>query len=403
LLDTLGVPRDRRGIVLLCGYVMVAAVGLVALLTAPGDAIGWGYLAVAAVGYLFIQTRGMSTFLWLLVAGGGGAVVLSGARSGWVEFGLGLALALVSLTPLPKIHRAESGAPLAETTPLTGSLNGASNGHSSSFLEVSSPPTSGILEEDQPDSPTNGAVARPRLRIRAIGRLVLICGEEDLAADLEDKSVLAFLFKFLLARWVLGEPQVARDAMANELSPRVPQSSARERLRKQLHELQRNTAPVIASLLRTNRTHVWFEFEQAESDVAHLRDLCARLRQRGYLVDSELALEIEGMLQETSQEFLAGFEELERRVNQADGTAGQTVAAARLVIANQRAELVRALAEYHDAMGHPEAAIPHLQAAIEVLQDRQDLGRLLVAAYLKTGQFARASDVRRHFSFEQGG
>jgi DNA-binding SARP family transcriptional activator len=232
---------------------------------------------------------------------------------------------------------------------------------------------------------------------------VLICGEEDLAADLEDKSVLAFLFKFLLARWVLGEPQVGRDAMANELSPRVPQSSARERLRKQLHELQRNTAPAIASLLRTNRTHVWFEFEQAESDVAHLRDLCARLRQRGYLVDSALALEIEGALQETSQEFLAGFEELERRVNQADGTAGETVAAARHVIANQRAELVRALAEYHDAMGHPEAAIPHLQAAIEVLPDRQDLGRLLIAAYLKTGQPARASEVRRQFAFNQEG
>jgi len=36
LLETLGVPDDRRGIVLLCGYVAAAIFGLFALITPPG-------------------------------------------------------------------------------------------------------------------------------------------------------------------------------------------------------------------------------------------------------------------------------------------------------------------------------------------------------------------------------
>ena len=120
------------------------------------------------------------------------------------------------------------------------------------------------------------------------------------------------------------------------------------------------------------------------------------------IINAALAEEIHGLLAETdSGEFLAGFEELENRVNQGRGTAARAVANARLVIAGQRVELIRALAEYEDAMGRPEAAIPHLVAALSSLPERQDLARLLVVAYLKTGQTARASEVRRQFALKQ--
>ena len=39
VLETLGVPKDPRGIVLLCGYVAACALGLIALLTPPSDPI----------------------------------------------------------------------------------------------------------------------------------------------------------------------------------------------------------------------------------------------------------------------------------------------------------------------------------------------------------------------------
>jgi hypothetical protein len=99
LLDVVGVPSDVRGAVLLCGYIVAAAFGVFALLTPPGDLIGWAYIALAIVGYWFIPTRGLTTFLWLLIAVAGAAVALSGSTSGWVESGIGLALALVGLTP----------------------------------------------------------------------------------------------------------------------------------------------------------------------------------------------------------------------------------------------------------------------------------------------------------------
>ena len=393
LLGTLGVPRDRRGIVLLCGYIAVAAFGLIALLTPPGDPIGWGYIAVAIIGYFFIQTRGLTTFLWLLIAAGGAAVAQAGNPSGWVEFGLGLVLAGVALVQVPAIYR-QQPPPLGMAPALAGAVPA---GDSSSFLEDSQTRTSRFLEESDPQP----AAATTPLAVRCIGQLHLYVGDRDLARDLEDKPVLAFLFKYLLARFVLGDPQAARPGLGDELSPRVPTASQRDRLRKQLYDLQRNTAPEVAALVHSNRTHVWLDLHGIDSDVAALQELCSRIRERGSLINADLAAEIHKMLDLTAGEFLAGFEELESRVNQGNGSAGQVVAQAREAIATERAELAQALAEYEDAMGQPEAAIRHLRAALDALPARQDLARLLVVAYLKTGQSARASEVRRQFALNQ--
>src|ERR1700731_3707824 len=67
LLKTLGVPPDPRGIVLACGFIAAALFGLFAILTPPGDPIGWAYVGLAVVGYLFVQARIVTTGLWLLV------------------------------------------------------------------------------------------------------------------------------------------------------------------------------------------------------------------------------------------------------------------------------------------------------------------------------------------------
>jgi hypothetical protein len=119
--------------VLLCGYVAACAVGLIALLTPPNDPIGWAYIALAAVGYFFIQTRGLTTFLWLLVAAGGAAIALAGGLSGWVEFGLGLALAIVGLVPVPSAYRFPRSNPDHQLRPEAAP---STNGDSSRFDDV---------------------------------------------------------------------------------------------------------------------------------------------------------------------------------------------------------------------------------------------------------------------------
>ena len=222
-----------------------------ALLNPPGDPIGWAYIVVAVLGYFFIQTRGLTTFLWLLVAAGGAAVALAGNPSGWVELALGLGLAGVAVTPLALAYRM----PPANQRPAAAFVvaQSSANGHTSAFLEDPLTRTSGKLEESEASMTTTAAGPVPTLRrlsIRSIGRLRLTAGNQDLAADLEDHPVLAFLFMYLLARAVLGE-RPARSALGDELSPGVTETSQKERLRKQLYELQKGTAPEVAALIRS--------------------------------------------------------------------------------------------------------------------------------------------------------
>src|SRR5207302_11052689 len=99
-LDNVGGPRDPRGIVRACGSAAAAA-RCVAVLVASGDPIGFGYLAIAVVTYLFVQTRLVPTLFWLLVAGFGAWSALSGAPVGWVEGALAALLAGVAVVPAP--------------------------------------------------------------------------------------------------------------------------------------------------------------------------------------------------------------------------------------------------------------------------------------------------------------
>src|SRR4029077_4630730 len=282
VLEILLIPTDARGIVLLCGFVAAAAFGVIALLTPPGDPIGWVYFAVAVLGYFFIQTRGLTTFLWLLVAAAGVAVATAGNPSGWVEFGLGIALAAVALAPLPPAYRSQptNGQPETVEPAVPPMLQSEANGHNSAFLEDPPTRTSGKVEEPDanPASAAAGAVTpNKRLMIRTIGQLHLTAGNGDLARGLEDAPVLSFLFKYLLARAVLGG-RPARIALGDELSPGVTEGSQKERLRKQLYDLQNDIAPQVAALVRTNRTHVWLDLDSADSDIASFRDLCSRVR-----------------------------------------------------------------------------------------------------------------------------
>jgi hypothetical protein len=390
LLDTLLVPRDARGIILLCGFIGCAAFGLGAILTPPSDPIGWAYLVGAVLGYFYIQTRGLTTFLWLVVAAGGVAVALAGAASGWVMFGLGIALAAISLLPLPAEYRDAAVLP-PPTGPVLSPLPTSSatlNGHSSTFPEVSS---------------ANRPEPSGRLAIRSIGAFTLTSNAGDLTSNLEAKPVVSFIWKLLLAREVLGDPHLGREALGDELSPGISDAARRQRVRKQIYDLQKDIRTELATLVRTDRTHLWLDLEAADSDAAALKKLRLRIPNPGTLIDTNFAQEVRQMLASTRGDFLSGFEDLQYRVTQSNGTAGEVVAAARQLIANQRADLTRALTDYLDATGQVKEAIPHLKDALELLPERQDLARLLVAAYLQTGQTARASELRSAYNLSLEG
>jgi hypothetical protein len=418
LLGRVLVPRDPRGIVLLCGFVASAAFGLVALLSPPGDPIGFAYLAVALVGYFFIQTRGLTTFLWLLVAGGGAAAALAGGPAGWIEFALGLALAVVALTPLPDEFRGQPKLAVEAPTqaPACPSSDGDARGlaldtfDSSRKVEDSPVRTSAKAEVD---GAGNGAFQHPvdvhkpanrtPIAIKTIGRLCLLVNDRDVTKRLNEQPRLEFLFSYLLARAASGgDPNSDRPALAEEVAPGFPAASQLDRLRKQLYALQKTLGSELKGLLQVNANRIRLELGGVDTDFGRLSEMCRLLSRRHSLIDKALGEQIRSLLDDTAGgEFLSGFSELDHHVTAGRSSAAEVVDAARQLIASQRADLVQALAEHYEASGHPQASIAYLRAALVGCPGRQDLARLLVAVYMRTGQTALADAARLEFDLTQ--
>jgi DNA-binding SARP family transcriptional activator len=428
LLDRLLVPRDPRGIVLACGFVAAAALGISALTF--GDPIGYAYLATAAVGYYFLQTRLVPTTFWVLISLGGVAGAEAGNASDWIVCGLGLLLAGVSLVPVPAKYRSDATRPQFAETDLrpvpADRANGLRNGpirDSSRFLEER-PESSRILEvpiaagderalspviavSDQPrvvepaGPSTSSPVVTPRaahVSINTMGRLRIEVNGRDLTSRFNELPRLKFLFSYLLARALRGaDASIDRPALADEVAPGIPTASQLDRLRKQISKLKSTLGPDGRGLLQANSTHVGLDLSAVEIDVVHLEQMARLVGRRKALIDADLADHIRALLEETAGEFLTGFAELEQQVTGGRGTASQIVEQARLVISGWRADLVQALAVYNEAAGHPQASIAHLKSALDQSPQRQDLARLLIAAYLQTGQTARASEARLEY------
>lgn len=431
LRDKLLVPRDPRGIVLACGFLAAAALGVNALVF--GDPLGYAYLAGAAIGYFFLQTRLVPTALWLLISFGGAAGATAGNSSGWIVCGLGLLLAVVSLLPVPAEFR--DGAPRREL-PEAGSLelhageaNGQSNGSipdSSSFLEEQ-PESSRILEvraatSDEPrptgdnsfgdglglNEPVDNqipssapAATVARVSISTMGRLCIQVNGRDLTERVNEQPRLEFLLSYLLARTVRGDTGIQRPALAEEVAPGISPVSQRDRLRKTLYALLSTLGPEAKGFLRVTSTHVTLDLSSLDVDVIVLEQLSRQIGRRNALIDAELADQIRVLLEQTAGEFLAGFSELEQQVTAGHGSASQVVGEAEVLIAGWRADLVQALAAYNEAAGHPQASIAYLKSALAESPQRQDLARLLVAAYVQTGQTARASEARLEYDLTQ--
>ena len=427
LLDKLLVPRDPRGIVLACSFVAAAALGISALVL--GDPLGYAYVAAAAVGYFFLQTRLVPTVLWLLISFGGAAGATAGNSSDWIVCGLGLLLAAVSLLPTPADFRDEAPTrelPEAESLELQAAeANGQGNGSipdSSRFLEER-PESSRILEvraaaSDEPrpagdksfgdelglNEPAGSQIPSPapaptipRVSISAIGRLRIRVSGRDITARLNEQPRLEFLLSYLLARTIRGDTGIQRPALAEEVAPGISTVSQRDRLRKSLYALLSTLGPEAKGFLRVTSTHVTLDLSAVDVDVITLEQLSRQISRRKTLIDAELANQIKVLLEQTAGEFLAGFSELEQQVTAGHGSAAQVVEEARMLIASWHADLVQALATYNEAAGHPQASIAYLKSALAESPQRQDLARLLVAAYLQTGQTARASEARLEY------
>ena len=66
-----------------------------------------------------------------------------------------------------------------------------------------------------------------------------------------------------------------------------------------------------------------------------------------------------------------------------------------------RAEIALALADYYSALDQPARAIPYLVDARRRGSERQDIAKALVVAYLRIGDTAAATQVRREAELKE--
>ena len=106
----------------------------------------------------------------------------------------------------------------------------------------------------------------------------------------------------------------------DSLTHQASAASQRDRLRKQLYDLQ-TADPLFDRLLRSNRSQVSVDLEGVDLDAGRLLEMSRSIARHDFLIDTELAEQVRRQLDESTGEFLAGFTELEHQVTRGRGTA----------------------------------------------------------------------------------
>ena len=239
--------------------------------------------------------------------------------------------------------------------------------------------------------------------INTIGCIEIRVAGEEFATILMAKPVLAFIWLYLLVRALLNpRDRISRSELAAELTPGLRPNRQRKRLRNRLSDMLHGELPLALAerivvepddSLRLDMSHLSIDFDR-------LQALTARCSGRNGLLPPDLAQDVTLMLDQVRGEFLPGWNQLEYEITGGRGASGDLVQELRRRTQSAQTDLCAALAANYLARLEPARAIPLLEQALESQPEREDLARLLRAAYLETGQLAKASTVQRSYALE---
>jgi Bacterial transcriptional activator domain len=260
-----------------------------------------------------------------------------------------------------------------------------------------------IDEESEDLDPTSPTSDPGHLRIRTFGRLQLLQAGHDYGPELMSKKVLAFIWLYPFVRRLLDpDGHVKRAAFAEELSPGLSPVRQNKRLRDRLGDMyKRDLPPVLSGRLIADRQELHLDLSNCSIDVVRLQEV-ARLctEKHGMLTDDSVA-EARRILDETEGEFLPEWDDIEKETNGGRSAAAREyIRAAREMAETARVDLMGALAANHMARQEPRKAIPLLEKALEHQPEREDLARKLIAAYLETGQHAKATELQKDHALD---
>ena len=257
--------------------------------------------------------------------------------------------------------------------------------------------------EDTEDAEPADASADPSyLSIRTFGRIELRQAGQDYAPVLIGKPVLAYIWLYLFVRGLL-------EREAGLIAARSPMST-RQACRQSGSASGFGTGSATCSSGTCRRCclhasspiahELRLDLSRCSIDIVHLQELAKQCTAKYGMLSGDLAAEAGRILEETEGEFLPDWEEIEKETNGGRGAAAEYVRALRQLAETARVDLMGALAANHMARQEPRKAIPLLEQALERQPEREDLARKLRAAYLETGQMARAAELQRDHALD---
>ncbi len=382
---------DWRRIVLAVGYGLVFVAGALLLLAA--DPNGLILMAASVAGVVFIHRTWLGVVVWIYVLLAGVVAIVSHDDLGFYGIVAGLGFGLVALpiwsrrptAAKPPYYWQPPQSPFAAPPPMPTPAP-ISNAEPIPAPVLVAP--AGITSEQQPP-------AKPL--IRTIGRIQMQTSSGDLTTSLMGKPVIGFLWLYLLARSVRTPgDRVTRASITDEVAHGV--NDPRGRLRGYLRDLTRLPEP-LGSMVKIDDEMIGLELGDHGADFGQLRSLALRVRQANGPLDDDLVRIAQSLLFELGDgDFLPGFEDMEKRVTQGRGIAGQVVAEARVQIDGMRADLANAVAKALLDRGQSALAVSLLEPIVARSVERDDLARTLINALRDSGQHARAAEVRRRFA-----
>jgi len=258
-------------------------------------------------------------------------------------------------------------------------------------------------EAPLPVKPQSPAMPPTYLGIDTLGRLELRHDGHDFGPEVMNRPVIAFIWLYLLLRALTSpKDRVMRADLADELTPGMSPEKQRTRLRNRLSNMLNGwlPAPLAARVVVDHDESVRLDLAQCSIDLLRLEEMAAECVAKEGLMSADLVDAATALLDESAGEFLPGWEQLEKEVNGARGAAGDLVRQLRQRAETARIDLMGALAANFMARQEPSRAIPLLEQALERQPGREDLARKLRAAYLETGQLARAAELQRDHALD---
>jgi two-component SAPR family response regulator len=237
-----------------------------------------------------------------------------------------------------------------------------------------------------------------------MGRIEILEADEDFSSVMLSRPVLAFLWLYLLVRALLNpKDRIMRTELADELTPGLATDKQRKRLTDRLSDMLNGDLPkALADRVVIERDDsLRLDLTHCTLDLVRLLTLATECAGKNGLLPPELAEEASRMLHAVQGEFLPGWDQLENEVTGGRGTAGDLVRDLRQRAETARVNLLGALAADYLARREPARAIPMLERALERVPEREDLARKLRAAYLETGQVARAESLQETYSLDR--